>query len=187
MEGYAKLALLFNEFPDLTCLRRFSEIHTELLLYKQAELCHIEQEIKALREDEPKDSARQWKKWNFDTKDEDALKKQKLFESLDIKLQSYRVYCYVEPRNSDTDCSCRGGYTESCSSIRRETAVETLNRERGKLACAEGWRRWISESCRGNAVESKIPERPNFGGTTARQTRSVLRINIGISLALGGR
>lgn len=140
MEGYAKLALLFNEFPELTCLRRFSEINTELLLYKQAELCHIEQDIKALRVDESKDSARQWKDWNLDATDDDALRKRKLFESLDVKLRLYRKHCYVEPRDPNTDASCRGGHIESGSSVRLETAVKTFNRERGRLACAERWR-----------------------------------------------
>lgn len=90
MEGYTKLASLFSEFPDLACLRRFSKLNFELLLYKQAELNHLELEIRAFEKKESAESARKWNVWNAETPDAMALEKQRLFQKLDEKMRSYR-------------------------------------------------------------------------------------------------
>ena len=47
--GYHSFARLIAPRHELAAFRKFSNIHTEILLYKQAELLHTEQQIEALR------------------------------------------------------------------------------------------------------------------------------------------
>lgn len=90
MEGYARLSSLFVQYPDLTCLRRFSQLSNELLLYKQAELCCLENKIAALREAEPLECATSWHKWQSDDTNVVAKAKREKFVELDSKLRTYR-------------------------------------------------------------------------------------------------
>ena len=46
MDGYPKLASLIGQKPEAAIFRRFSNLNTENLLYLQAELTLLEQELK---------------------------------------------------------------------------------------------------------------------------------------------
>jgi hypothetical protein len=45
MNGYTKLASLMSAKPELAIFRRFGSLATQNLLYLQAELAHLEQEL----------------------------------------------------------------------------------------------------------------------------------------------
>lgn len=46
--GYAKVAQFMSAFPEFAILRRFNELHLQDLLYRQAELIHLEADLKSL-------------------------------------------------------------------------------------------------------------------------------------------
>lgn len=46
MEGYAKLASLMGAYPEVAILRRFGALNIQNLLYLQAELVHLENELR---------------------------------------------------------------------------------------------------------------------------------------------
>jgi len=90
MEGYAKLARLFSHFPEIICFRKFSQLNLELLLYKQAEISHVELKIKNLRKSEPVGCARSWHKTQEAGVDDTAGQKRELFGELDGLMCAYR-------------------------------------------------------------------------------------------------
>lgn len=92
MEGYDKLALLFSKYPDLVALRRFRRATMKCLLYKQAELTYLEQQMDFYAENnqrvKPKlnTSYREFSEAEgFDVDDQRAA-----METLEEKLRSYR-------------------------------------------------------------------------------------------------
>ncbi|KAL2037315.1 hypothetical protein N7G274_010004 [Stereocaulon virgatum] len=46
MEGYSKIASLMGDYPDALIFRRFSALSAQNLLYLQAELVHLEHELR---------------------------------------------------------------------------------------------------------------------------------------------
>lgn len=99
VNGYCKLSTLFAEHPDFTCLRKFTHLGNELLLYKQAELCRIEKKIERFRKEEPDVFAKSWRSWNDEgTGDLLAEEKRVLFNDLDGKLRTYRKQAWVTNR-----------------------------------------------------------------------------------------
>ena len=48
MEGYAKVASMMGRHSELAILRRFGQLNLQNLLYLQAELVHLEAELKVL-------------------------------------------------------------------------------------------------------------------------------------------
>ena len=46
MEGYAKIASLMGAYPEVAILRRFRALNIQSLLYIQAELVHLESELR---------------------------------------------------------------------------------------------------------------------------------------------
>ena len=46
MEGYSKLASLIGAYPDTLIFRRFGALSAQNLLYLQAELVHLEHELR---------------------------------------------------------------------------------------------------------------------------------------------
>lgn len=83
-EGHAKIAKLMSETSELAIFRRFSKLNLQNLLYLQAELMHLESNLKDLADrdhstpnrelycrnwwylaqnDEEHDDREQWDKW----------------------------------------------------------------------------------------------------------------------------
>jgi hypothetical protein len=83
-EGHAKIAKLMSETSELAIFRRFSNLNLQNLLYLQAELMHLESNLKDLADqyhstpnrelycrnwwylaqnDEEHDDREQWDKW----------------------------------------------------------------------------------------------------------------------------
>jgi hypothetical protein len=62
-EGYAQIAWRMSAYPDLAIVRRFQELNVQNVLYLQAELCDLEEQ---LRKQEETDSASQsqTQRWN---------------------------------------------------------------------------------------------------------------------------
>jgi hypothetical protein len=52
MGSYRALASLMSTYPDVFIVRRFSELNVMNLLYLQAELAHLEQELKEIEDED---------------------------------------------------------------------------------------------------------------------------------------
>ena len=46
MTGYEALAILLGHQEDLAVFRRFSRVNTKILLYMQAQLLHLDEQLK---------------------------------------------------------------------------------------------------------------------------------------------
>lgn len=90
MPGYKALSDLLGTFPQLHCYRRFGSLSAKVLLYRQAELSHLEAELRVIvaeDEQDPKTCGcdQSWKKLN----DECVAQRNKVME-IDGKLREYR-------------------------------------------------------------------------------------------------
>jgi hypothetical protein len=52
MEGYAKVAQLMSTHPEFAILRRFQALNMQNLLYMQAEVTHLEAELRSQAEED---------------------------------------------------------------------------------------------------------------------------------------
>ena len=59
MVGYDELVVLIGNFPELAVFRKFGPLAAKVLLMKQAELLHLQQEFGWMAEDEVKNPATQ--------------------------------------------------------------------------------------------------------------------------------
>ena len=96
MEGYAKVAQLMSRHEDFAILRRFRALNMQNLLYMQAEITFLEEELATLvnrdaADPEKKYYGRDW--WSLSQSDEDVDKAQwhKFFE-IRAKLKEYSPY-----------------------------------------------------------------------------------------------
>ena len=60
MEGYKKIAGIMAQHHDLAILRRFNTLNMKDLLYRQAELVHLESELHCIAEDDRYNLSRIW-------------------------------------------------------------------------------------------------------------------------------
>lgn len=66
MKGYAKLGLLMGEFPEVAIFRRFSALSAQNLLYLQAELRHLEVDLRKYAQNDDESSHRDRKDYSLD-------------------------------------------------------------------------------------------------------------------------
>jgi hypothetical protein len=94
MTGYERLSRLIGTYPELAIYRKFSTLCAKLLLYKQAELQHLENELRIISQMDARDPKKSvyavsWEAMN-DASEEggEDLQKQKILE-IDDKMDKY--------------------------------------------------------------------------------------------------
>ena len=111
MEGYAKIASIMGSHPEVAILRRFGALNAQNLLYLQAELVALEQDLRAIS---AKDStsneqnrtkySRDWytlsRSQNQTTGGEDAGKQWQTILQIRAKLKEYSRLSYLDNRNN---------------------------------------------------------------------------------------
>jgi hypothetical protein len=65
VEGYDKLAAFLGSHPEFQYFRRFSTLNTKNLLYLQAELANLEQELKNIIQEDRELAAQEEKKRKY--------------------------------------------------------------------------------------------------------------------------
>lgn len=91
IRGYPKLSGLMNERPEIAIYRRFGALSAQKILYLQAEITHLEQQLRKIEEDDylrGKPYAVDWYDLSHSTNDEDALQ-WKLMQKICDKLEKY--------------------------------------------------------------------------------------------------
>jgi hypothetical protein len=94
MAGYERLSRLIGTYPELAIYRKFSSLCAKMLLYKQAELQHLENELSIIVRNDAHDSRKSayavsWAAINESTEGGGVdLQKQKILE-IDGKLDNY--------------------------------------------------------------------------------------------------
>ncbi len=93
MSGYEKLSRLIGTYPELAMYRKFSTLSAKLLLYKQAELQHLENELRIMSQYNARDAQKSvytvsWKAMNDASGDGGDLQKQKISE-INEKMDQY--------------------------------------------------------------------------------------------------
>ena len=94
MTGYERLSRLIGTYPELAIYRKFSTLCTRLLLYKQAELQHLENELNIISQVDARDPRKSvyavsWEALNGDSEiSGDNLQRQKVME-IDEKMDKY--------------------------------------------------------------------------------------------------
>jgi hypothetical protein len=94
MAGYERLSRLIGTYPELAIYRKFSILCAKMLLYKQAELQHLENELRIIAQNDARDSRKSvytvsWEAMNEASENGgDDLQKQKILE-IDRKLDKY--------------------------------------------------------------------------------------------------
>lgn len=56
MEGYSKLATLMASYPDTAIIRRFAALNMQKILYLQAELTYLEDELREIEKSDKNSS-----------------------------------------------------------------------------------------------------------------------------------
>jgi hypothetical protein len=98
MTGYERLSRLISTYPELAIYRKFSTLCSKMLLYKQAELQHLENELSIIsqidaRDPEKSDYTASWEAIkNASEQGGDDLQKQKILE-IDDKMDKYCQLC----------------------------------------------------------------------------------------------
>lgn len=94
MTGYERLSRLIGTYPELAIYRKFSTLCTKMLLYKQAELQHLENELSIISQIDAHDPRKSiyavsWEAMNKASEEGgDDLQKQKIME-IDVKMDKY--------------------------------------------------------------------------------------------------
>jgi len=93
MTGYGKFAQLIADFPSLTIYRKFGALSSKVLLYMQAELIHLENELKIIAQEDPEKATFEvsWAAL-FGASDQngDDLQRRKIIE-IQEKINIYRI------------------------------------------------------------------------------------------------
>ena len=96
MEGYAKLAHLMAKHEEFAIFRRFKALNYQALLYSQAEITHLEDELSKLVNKEPKGPhedlhRRDW--WTLAHSEDVSVRKQwRKFRRIRKRLDEYSKY-----------------------------------------------------------------------------------------------
>ena len=109
MEGYAKLASLMGSNPEVAILRRFSALNAQNLLYLQAELVDLEEDLRAIAaEDNTSEDpdrviySRDWytlsRSKNHTADNKDAGRQWQIILSIREKLREYSslAHCHTQ-------------------------------------------------------------------------------------------
>jgi hypothetical protein len=100
MAGYERLSRLIGTYPELAIYRKFSTLCAKMLLYKQAELQHLENELSIIAQNDARDSWKSdytvsWAAMNeASAEGGNDLQKQKILE-IDGKLDKY-CWAYMQ-------------------------------------------------------------------------------------------
>jgi len=99
MAGYEELATLTARFPELLIVRKFDRLSARILLAMQAELLHLEKELRVYVEMDEKNpstagmSASWLRSQAMFDKGDAALQREK-FGNIQEKLKTYRQFMY---------------------------------------------------------------------------------------------
>jgi hypothetical protein len=110
MEGYAKIASLMSHHHELAIFRRFGTFNLQNLLYLQAELTHLEDDLKELVEKDQADPGRLFytKHWYSLAHAEDDEEKEQWDKVLQIreKLKEYSRGFFLSTTRLHRQCLC---------------------------------------------------------------------------------
>ena len=106
MTGYSLFSELVGRFPQLHCYRRFGSLSARILLYQQAELSHLEAELRiiaAADEQDPQANGfdQSWWELNRATGDFGACYQREKVAEVQVKLKEYRSPAICSPRSVD--------------------------------------------------------------------------------------
>jgi hypothetical protein len=94
-EGYAKVAELISAYPELAIFRRFGALNMQSLLYQQAELTHLESELRTIAEEDIQagDSLDHHQDWWTLAHDPsgNARRQWELVQDIQVKLDKYSI------------------------------------------------------------------------------------------------
>jgi hypothetical protein len=108
MEGYAKIASLMSHHHELAIFRRFGTFNLQNLLYLQAELTHLEEDLKEVVKKDQADPGRFFytKHWYSLANSEDGEEKEQWGKVLQIreKLKEYSRGIFLNTTRSHRQC-----------------------------------------------------------------------------------
>jgi hypothetical protein len=99
-QGYAKVAGLISSFPELANFRRFQTLNLQNLLYMQAEITHLESDLKELATEDVRsgknlDHHHDW--WSLAHDDSESAREQwTLIQKIREKLEMYSKYAVFQ-------------------------------------------------------------------------------------------
>jgi hypothetical protein len=107
MGSYPKLSRYISQWPDVAMFRRFSALNAENLLFLQAEISHLEVELRDLRDEENKKQdvkgmtapvQRNWLELSQPNEDGEYCEQWELILKIREKLKEYsKLTCYLMP------------------------------------------------------------------------------------------
>lgn len=120
MEGYARLSHLMGTYSEFAILRRFRDLNMQNLLYLQAEIIHLEEELRKAVSDDARYAQRHYYPYDWwslahgddDESDDEPSEQWRLMLEIREKLENYsrrRRDACVSDQNikekSDATCS----------------------------------------------------------------------------------
>jgi hypothetical protein len=96
--GYDSLALLLSRYPELAIFRKFGRLSMKCILYRQAEIIHLEKELETLAKANSLDPeklplTKDWYRFaNAQDPDFDICHQRAKVDELQTKLQQYRKF-----------------------------------------------------------------------------------------------
>ena len=87
-EGYPRLASYVNSDPNFTIYRRFGYLHNRVLLYRQDELCVLQERLEKLDDEDQEKEPKNLKSRERDEKYNSTARRDLIFE-IDAKLNVY--------------------------------------------------------------------------------------------------
>jgi hypothetical protein len=99
-EGYAKVAELMNAHPELAIFRQFRTLNLQMLLYQQAEITHLENELRVLMESDIEhgrniDHYQDWWTLAHDEEHQSAQAQWTLAREIQHKLEAYSMFSMI--------------------------------------------------------------------------------------------
>ena len=96
MTGYDKLSSLIGRYPSLAIYRRFSTLSAKVLLHMQAELVHLENELRIITERNSTNAEKarfdvSWAALNEASSEGAADLQRNMIHEIETKLASYRM------------------------------------------------------------------------------------------------
>jgi hypothetical protein len=99
MGSYPKLSRLMGRWPDVAIIRRFATLNIETLLALQAEISHLEDELKQLREEEERhndekglNAQRYWFELSQPDANGEYCEQWELMQKIRVKLKEYSKF-----------------------------------------------------------------------------------------------
>jgi hypothetical protein len=93
-KGYPRLAALINSDVDYVMFREFGNLHVRSLLYKQAELTDLEDELEELDKADAEEPTSVWKlSSHINLPNADNGIRKALMDKIDVKMKEYGMLC----------------------------------------------------------------------------------------------